>query len=759
MESTKFKQTQNILCNIFLYLECYNRYILFIISVIRGGNIMNELHMNLENCYGINYLNHTIKFDKSNTALIYAPNGVMKTSLAKTFKRISQGHNPEEKIYEKESSYKISCDGENINKDDIFVIEPFDETYESKNLSTLLVNEEKKKLYDEAYKEILEGKNRLIIRLNKASKIKKEDIEEQISKDFDCNNIFEAIEKIRSNLIGDERFSEIPYSKIMDPKVLALIEDESVKDKIEEYTRKYNQLIENSNLFKKGSFNPTNASTVSKTLKKEKFFTASHKIILNGKDDSVNSQEDLDRLLDEEKAAIFEDEELANISKKIIEGVASIKYFQEILEQFPDIAAELSDIDQFKKSLWISYYLAYKIEFDNLYESFIEKKEELIEIENSANEEDTMWHEVKEVFKSRFHVPFNIEIENQINAVLGTKAPNLVFSFNDENGEKIRFNRGKLDSLNFLSVGERRAMYLLFIVFEIYARIKNESNTLIIVDDISDSFDYKNKYAIIEYLKDLSKEENLTLVVLTHNFDFYRTFQSRILDTAKWDNSFIAQKEEDCIKLSSGGNKGITAPFDQWKKKYKEDDTKLIAMIPFIRNLIEYKDGIQDDDYKILTSMLHLKEDSPHLKVKDLYRIIGSTVKDPDPADKTSEDSLIIDVIFNTADSICENLNQDEISLEKKVALSIAIRVKSEKYMWNKITDCTPISKNQTNELFNRFCEEYAENELHPSKKILTQVLMMTPENIHLNSFMYEPLIDISNLHLTSLYEEVKNLH
>jgi len=34
----------------------------------------------------------------------------------------------------------------------------------------------------------------------------------------------------------------------------------------------------------------------------------------------------------------------------------------------------------------------------------------------------------------------------------------------------------------------------------------------------------------------------------------------------------------------------------------------------------------------------------------------------------------------------------------------------------------------------------------------------MTPENIHLNSFMYEPIIDMTDEHLKKLYEDVSKL-
>jgi hypothetical protein len=34
----------------------------------------------------------------------------------------------------------------------------------------------------------------------------------------------------------------------------------------------------------------------------------------------------------------------------------------------------------------------------------------------------------------------------------------------------------------------------------------------------------------------------------------------------------------------------------------------------------------------------------------------------------------------------------------------------------------------------------------------------MTPESIHLNSFMYEPIIDMDIIELKNLYDQIKNL-
>ena len=41
---------------------------------------------------------------------------------------------------------------------------------------------------------------------------------------------------------------------------------------------------------------------------------------------------------------------------------------------------------------------------------------------------------------------------------------------------------------------------------------------------------------------------------------------------------------------------------------------------------------------------------------------------------------------------------------------------------------------------------------------ILDRVALMTPENIHLNSFMYEPIIDMGEGQLRKLYSEAKAL-
>ena len=123
-------------------------------------------------------------------------------------------------------------------------------------------------------------------------------------------------------------------------------------------------------------------------------------------------------------------------------------------------------------------------------------------------------------------------------------APTIRFKYS-ESGTYMDVDKTTL--LKVLSNGEKRALYILNLIFEIEALIKLNKDVLLIVDDIADSFDYKNKYAIIEYLNDILKSGIFRMIILTHNFDFYRTVVNRLGISRK--NSFMVYKNDREIKL------------------------------------------------------------------------------------------------------------------------------------------------------------------------------------------------------------------
>ncbi|MFM5074289.1 AAA family ATPase [Aeromonas hydrophila] len=724
---------------------------------------MNILTVALTNCYGISSLSHEFDFTQARANLIYAPNGIMKTSLSNTFFQLSIGKEPQEKLYNLEPSYTVMIDGDAIKSDEILVIEPFNPSFDAKNLSTLLVNTEKKTRYDLLYKSIFEAKKSLIIELNKISKVKKDDIDSILCSDIGCNDIFEAVRWLQSNELANDNYKDLQYQQIFDDKVIALLKDKDIIECVEEYINRYNELVSSSSLFKTGVFTPSKAATISSSLKKESFFEADHKVILNGRDGIVDSYDVFNEIFASEERELLADARLKKINQKLLTGVASVKTFQSILEQHPELAVELSDIDNLKKVIWCTYYNEKKEQFDNLLSLFDANKKELESIENEAKLEETLWYEAVETFKERFHVPFSLDIEDHRNTILGTTAPNIVFKFTNDAGDIVQFDRGQLTSLDVLSIGERRAMYLLYVIFEFKARQASGQRTVIIVDDIADSFDYKNKYAIIEYLKEIAEEDLFRMLVLTHNFDFYRTFQSRVLtERSKRSTSYIAQKEQDrSISLLNGGDNYVSSPFDVWRTKFSNNPAMIVAMIPFVRNLIEYKEGTTSDGYMLLTSLLHIKENTETLHLSDLENIISSSINNTAFNAAINKQQLVIDFIYETANTLCADPVIDEIRLENKVTLSIAIRLKAEAFIWSKISDKSPIRGVQTGKLYDRYVSEFCASPspiIREIKNTLGQVILMTPENIHINSFMYEPLMDLSVHHLVNLYHSVCQL-
>lgn len=327
---------------------------------------------------------------------------------------------------------------------------------------------------------------------------------------------------------------------------------------------------------------------------------------------------------------------------------------------------------------------------------------------------------------------------------------------------------GKDELMKSLSMGEKRAMYLLYILFDIEI-IKEKATQgsgkyLIIVDDIADSFDYKNKYAIIEYLSDISENNHIDLLILTHNFDFYRTVVSRI--GINRDNCYIVQKKENeelemtnFSYLKDYFSKGIVNEIKTGNINNDIKKIKLIASIPFYRNLTEYM--VLETETLNLTCLLHLKSnpiDTSTLKLSDIWNLIPTSLKSGfNNLFSTDNDENYLDLIKRLAINIC-NSPIEKVILENKILLSIAIRLELEKFLKQVLID-NSISL-ECNGVQTRIWSERSKQFLTKEQiKIVDEVNLMTPESIHLNSFMYEPIIDMSDWSLKELYKNVLNLN
>ena len=522
---------------------------------------------------------------------------------------------------------------------------------------------------------------------------------------------------------------------------------------LNQYFEEYEELLTKSSFFKKSenSFGTHQASEILKAIEDNSFFEAGHKFILEG-DVIIESSARLQELVEVELTKIINDAKLKETFDKVDRAIGAnneLRAFKNVIEKNNLLLVELKKYDNLKEKVWISYFSELKNEAKELSEFYSTKKKDLTNILTKAKKEFETWKSIIDKFNSRFYVPFKVILTNQEDIILKEETANIEFHYKDKNEKPAIQNRETL--LTVLSKGEQRAFFILQLLFDIESR-KNNSNNLIIFDDIADSFDYKNKYAIIEYLKDLQKENNFRNIILTHNFDFYRTVTSRL--NLKNTVHMVSKDEDRVVSFSEGQyRKDVLKHFLS-----KLDDSKIfISLITFARNIIEYTETNSSADYLKLTSCLHLKSDSPNINANDILAIYQSKFSACNGKTIPFGNKNITELIIETADSIVGEVSINEILLENKVVLSIAIRLKAEDYMIKNLPtfNLATITTNQFNALFTEFRKLNRVNEI----AILDKVNLMTPENIHMNAFMYEPLIDISIYHLKNLYNNVSQLN
>lgn len=714
---------------------------------------MQKVIVKFENCYGIKKLEKEFNFSANNTFAIYAPNGVMKTSFAKTFKDLSLGLVSKDLIFtERETVREIKNDEvTDLESASIFVIEPYNEEFKSDKILTLLVTKELKEKYEIAYKGVELEKSNFIKKLKNISQ--STDCESELTSTFAENqkdSFFDLLTQINKRSNGTQVKYDFRYNDIFDKKGNVKKFLDKNKDSLGLYIKNYESLISESSFFKKSSntFGTYQASELLKSISDNSFFEAGHLLKLANNTD-VNSAEKLRELFEDEINKVVNDKKLKQIFDQVDKAIGSsaeLRVFKSVIEKNNLLLIELKDFDNFRKKVWLGYLDQLNHEVSALLEYYNLQKVTLEEIVSRAKNEKTDWEKSVVEFNERFNgLPFKLSIENKEDVLLKTSTPVVEFIFYDIYGKK-KVERSEL--LAVLSQGERKALYLLNIIFEVQARKKINQKSLFIIDDIADSFDYKNKYAIIEYLKDISEDKNFKQIILTHNFDFFRTVQSRFIP---YDNCLMVEKTADEIKIEKA--EYIKNPFIYWMG-HLSDDKKLIASIPFVRNIIEYTKGDSDADFIKLTSLLHIKSNSDSIlksNLQAIYNVIFPNLS----LTLTDGSKKVIDLIFDLADG-CLTATES-INLENKILLSIAIRLKAEKFILSKITDKSEVNGNQTRRLFERFKTEFG-NTQQEKVKLLEQVNLMTPENIHFNSFMYEPILDISDQQLRNLYTKVKNL-
>lgn len=718
---------------------------------------MGILKTKFVNCYGIRKLEYDFNFDGrgSKAYAIYAPNGLMKTSFTRTFQALSEDKQPQEERFNRPSIFEATFNGIALEKDNVYILKAeIDTTSNDESVSNLLINRSSKSKYDALMTGIDKAKTSLLSKLQKASGVKQKEVEQTLKKDFEAPSLIEALyeaKRIEATFKSDLVF----YSEIFDPKSVEILDSREFVLKAKEFVARYDEVFEKSGgLYLKGVFNPNKADASCTSLEKNSFFEAGHKVKINGESEDIGLEEFKDKIKEVNKQ-IDSDKQLSALKTKLTKNAQTLA-LQTLLEKTPPSETEtlISNLnpgkrDWFKKELWRMYIQSCP-EVDIFIQAWEESKSEIDALELQAASEVPQWIEAIELFNSRFiDMPFRLGLFNQADAVLGKSKALLKFIFEDS-GEIREYERSEIKAL---SQGEKRALYLLNFIFDVEILKNLDLNTFFIIDDVADSFDYKNKHAILQYLNDLTKHENFYQIILTHNFDFYRSLTQFVGRS----RCLMANQTNSAIELEVAG--GVQNVFvNVWKPHITQTHSILYACVPFTRNLIEYTKGEDNDDYLTLTKLLHWKQGTDNITVGQFFSIyndVFSTNHDVAKPDK------MVDVLFDTANTISQAEVIEGLNLQDKVLLSIAIRIKAEKYITERLRafknepDFWSQKKSYGKLLADEFEVSFPSD---PALLVLKKVSVTVCSNIHLNSFMYEPILDLSIEHLIHLYNEVNSL-
>lgn len=733
---------------------------------------MNKLNIAFEHCFGIESLIAEFDFSKGNVFSIYARNGLMKTSFANTFQFLQQGNGNKicDKIFDYNGTATVQVDGNAIRGDQIFVIKSYESFYES-DISSLLINGEIQRTLQDTFS----ARAKFLKSLEKMSglKVKKisqgrtvYELEPKIVEDFafEENSILLNLASLKT-YVPEVQFTDVQYSSIFDPTVIKKICDPEFQEGINDFISATDEIYESFQYLEKGHLTLPKLKDLKKSLEKDSFFVKNNHIFLSG-EETIQDIEVLDGHISAIESKIRQLPAYQKIEKLLSDAKGTV--LKDIIETHPEIIEYLSldKLDTLRKFLWGSYIKANETLFSDLYEKYCLFSDAI----DAVQMDDTPWKHALDIFNQRFSVPFSMSVANLKGAIIGESVPQVEFTFKNRTDSKT-IDRSKLEELNTLSQGEKRALYLLNIIFDIEQLKATEQEVVLVVDDIADSFDYKNKYAIIEYLYELAQEPNFYMLLLTHNFDFHRTVSSRL--GLKRSNRLVADINNTTLSLKKELYQN--QPFEYWRDNPNEKH--ILALIPFVRNLIEY--GIDrnisqtGNDFIYLTSLLHEKADSHVITFADIEPLYQNYMGVPNFVATIT----LTDSVLGKLYSICDGITVADTNLENKIILAIGVRHKAEEFMLSKILayggqlhwrdgrdnitgtsmdflNFVKNSRNQTRELFNGY-RQFGEDE---KISILNEVNIMTPEHIHINSFMYEPLLDMDITELLKLYQRVKAL-
>lgn len=727
-----------------------------------------------ENIFGIKKLIGADKLGKIN--VIYAPNGTAKSSIADSLELISNRQIESIKdVYGSNNSpiFKLrlddgkECTNDEFNKSSVIKYNATNEfLLKNQDCSKIVISKQTSQIVASSLKEIeLSGITikRLIENHFSGKKITqsmKKSLALIAGKDFDDKDFaLSLIKKVDLNsIILPMPINEKVFTTFEKGKAQEICEKSDVKNSTKAYFEEIKRISssqgrhaifdENFTLLKLEDFHQKAQS--SGFYKDE---PPERKLYIDGK---ILGKNDIEVIITNERDRIFETPEAQKKFDEVKKSLEKQSTLTTILKDNPSLIPELMDYSQLTNKLFVTLFKDILGPLKNE-KSKIEAEQQKIEeirLKNQSNDEviKTIWAK----FQSRFKFKkFDLKIENEFSAKIGAEFPTFVkyipgTAKRIDDPKLLRFSTGEIRTYNLIN----------FILTVEETRLRNEKVT-IILDDAVDSFDYKNKYGIIDYLCEVANDENMQLIVLTHNFDFYR---SSILAFGKNKcNQYFAYKNDEGIveflDTKTSNYYLELSNFNGWKTS--PTIYQLFALVPFTRNLIQLRTSSGDPLTKEIDSYLHYTKSIESKTFNDLLDCMNNALVIKKLPKNTHGDELFLAKLSDSVKNLLDNSNKiKETDLEFKITLGLYIRLSLEKYLSQKITNNNgqlPSEDSESKYARTRNLLSIADSYLdEKEKEKAINANLLSPSYIHANSFMYEPLIDVG---LQDLIESARWLY
>lgn len=723
--------------------------------------MIESITFKAKNAFGIGAMSHEFTFKDSRAGrcmAIYAPNGTCKSSMRKALEKWNEGLQPSDVFFpDRESSFSIDTapDRNAIPQGNVFCFKSMpelegmrffdDELIASPDLKARYVDfkiwhrKEVEDLLAAIHDELISGRSYPTVG----------DMHGYIKEMTGIDDLYSALssllEKAKS-LDVPEFMREQKQDELLKKGYEDKLNKAVTKDIATTYASVRRSVMDSSTVFHNG-FDPNAAKSLVSALEKAHFFDAGHSIVLHDQTTDndlppIGNKKDLEAFFDKEFRKVAADPEVQKAYANMDKGIGGSKEadgIRDLLCSNPEFAERASDLRSLKHDYLAQAVGRCRIAVEHLLAGKDEYITKMRELADKANAEHTDWDRAIKLFEQRFHVPFSLKIGNRANAFVEGTEPVIEFSFEGvPTDHKTLFDN--------LSDGERKALYMLAAVFQVEAAKRASGPRVLVFDDVVDSFDYANKYAFIEYLREFADAPDLYILLLTHNYDFFRTVTSR-LDGFSRKNCVIADRGPESRLEFETVQFLDASPFQFWKSRMHEDAYK-VAAIPMVRELVAIRGGKNSEGYGTLSSALHGREGSS-ISFGDLHQIF-QTYWDCGALENDGER------VCDVTRQVCKELydRDGSLKLQEKVAMALGIRLIVEGCLGRLYA-----SRNRElpdSEKMGKLVKDYREHfsddyRLHGG--IAEDAAVITPENIHVNSFMYEPLVDIGSQRFFDLYK------